>query len=144
MFVVWFQNRSAHDLDLFALAPSGIVDLAAHLLVGADADRISLALGQLGTDGAGAVGTLQRDRFYVGELLAGAVLELITADAVVLLPIRFQLLAFAVVHRAEGGASGVDGDGDVLDGLGIGLGRTRGNGDGGRTHKVLGDGQIWR
>ena len=57
MFVVWFQNHSAYDLHLFALAPSGIVDLAAHLLVGADADRISLALGQLGTDGAGAVGT---------------------------------------------------------------------------------------
>ena len=86
MFVVWFQNHSAHNFHLSGLAPSGIVSLAAHLLVGANADVVGLTLAQLGADCAGAVGALEGNGFAIGELLTGAVLELIAADAAVLLP----------------------------------------------------------
>lgn len=91
--------RSADDFEGFYLAPCGVIGLAADPFVGADTDVIGSVLLQSGADGAGVLVAVQRHGLAAGEVLAGAVLELVAGDLAVPVPIGFQLLPRPVVHR---------------------------------------------
>lgn len=83
---------------------------------------------------------VQRHGLAAGEVLAGAVLELVAGDLAVPVPIGFQLPPRPVVHRPEGGALGVDGDGDLFGALDAAGGG--GDGNGSLAHEVLRDGHL--
>ena len=131
---------STHDLEGLHLTPIGVVGLAADPFVGADTDVIGGVLLQSGADRTGALVALEGHGLAASEVLAGAILELVAIDLAVPVPISLQFPSLPIVHRSEGGALGVDGDGDLLGGLGTARGG--GDGDGGLAHEVLCDGHL--
>ena len=62
------------DCHIFAAAPSGVIGLAAHLLIGADSDVILFALGQLLDGRAGGLGLFHRDRLGTLEVFRSRIL----------------------------------------------------------------------